>query len=288
MGLQAELERIRSIVCHNCTERISGNFGQHSPVSASQIPAIPTHNGGRQQVPVVLPHIATGTPVSFPSPPDGHNSISPTQLTNTSFSSQIPTTLSSSYNNLVMSTVPSVPTPPDSAESSPTWSGNETAAPLWSINETPAPSWSVIYNTDIEKALDVTFVHAFHHTSPVCAVRFSPDGRFLAAVLDCDIGMIQIYDMDSKSLKWYVSYRFRPNISTDVSVLSSLAEPRPLDSDENENILRGIWCICFSSDGRYVAVGSSFERIYVRSHLLSMAISLMIYSRYGILPVKRY
>jgi len=195
-GLQAELERIGNIVCHNCKERMSSgpNLGQHPPVFASQIPAVPTpssHIGG----------ITTGAPVSFhSSSTDSHNSMSPqayfpnAQLTNSSLVSPIPTTPS---HTLVMPAVPNASTPPDSAESSPIRSVDETAV-----------LWSVIYNTDIEKTLDMTFVHAFHHTSPVCAVRFSPDGRFLAAVLDCDLGRTQIYDMDTRSMKWCAFTQF--------------------------------------------------------------------------------
>jgi WD40 repeat protein len=61
------------------------------------------------------------------------------------------------------------------------------------------------YNNEIEQVLDVTFVHAFKHTTSVNAVRFSPDGNFLAAGLTHLLGRMQIYDVKTRSMKWYVS-----------------------------------------------------------------------------------
>jgi len=95
----------------------------------------------------------------------------------------------------VIPTTPKIPTRKLPA----TLNVNETAGAIIDKSQ-----WSVEYNSGTKRLLDITFVHAFKHTSPVNDVRFSPDGSFLAVGLTYDLGRTQIYDVMTKSLRWYV------------------------------------------------------------------------------------
>ena len=74
------------------------------------------------------------------------------------------------------------------------------------------PCWSVRRDATADTALDVTFVCAFDHKDPVKSVRFSADGKYLAAVLKDskrhNNGTIIIYDIECGEKIWSVSIKF--------------------------------------------------------------------------------
>ena len=192
-SLYAELERIQNIVCHNCRERISpANLAQHHPlVFAPQIPIVASEESFNRRT--RISHLPTaGVSATIQANPFN------TQLTNPRPASPILGTLAPSP---VIPVVSNVLTE-TSLSTSHAKSGEETTFIAQPVIE--KPQWSVIYNPEIEKVLDITFVHAFKHTSPVYSVRFSPDGKFLAAGLDHGLGSTHIYAVNEKSKKWYV------------------------------------------------------------------------------------
>jgi WD40 repeat protein len=63
------------------------------------------------------------------------------------------------------------------------------------------PKWSIAYNSKIERKLDITFEHALKHIPQALALRFSPDGKFLAVALGRELGT-RIYDVKTMSMKW--------------------------------------------------------------------------------------
>ena len=60
--------------------------------------------------------------------------------------------------------------------------------------------WSVAYNDRVETAFGVEDAHLFFHAATIECVKFSPNGRHLAAA--CSDGKAYIYDVESGGLTW--------------------------------------------------------------------------------------
>jgi WD40 repeat protein len=60
--------------------------------------------------------------------------------------------------------------------------------------------WSMSFNNEVKKELNVELMHTFSHNEPVCCVKFSKDGRYLAA--GCFDGKAYIYDAQTGALTW--------------------------------------------------------------------------------------
>jgi glucose repression regulatory protein TUP1 len=93
------------------------------------------------------------------------------------------------------------------------------------------------FNPKSPRYLKVDLVHTLEHASVVCCVKFSPDGRYLAA--GCN-RQTHIYD---------VSTATRMCVLQDDSV-----------SKDGDLYIRSV---CFSPDGKYLATGAEDKQIRV-------------------------
>lgn len=97
--------------------------------------------------------------------------------------------------------------------------------------------YRVVYNPYIPRHFDVDELHTLPHSSVVCCVRFSHDGRFLAT--GCN-HTAQIYDAETGDLQ---------------------ARLRDPSADESKDLY--IRSVCFSPDGRYLATGAEDNKVRI-------------------------
>jgi len=64
------------------------------------------------------------------------------------------------------------------------------------------PRWFAKRGPTANPALNVTFVREFIRKDPVRFVRFSPDGKHLAASADYKNGVIVIYNVETGDKTW--------------------------------------------------------------------------------------
>lgn len=100
-----------------------------------------------------------------------------------------------------------------------------------------ADGYRVVYNPEHEPRLDVELLRTLQHSSVVCCVRFSTDGRFLAT--GCNRSA-QIYDVQTGDLL----YRFQ-------------------DPTVDESVDLYIRSVCFSPDGKLLATGAEDHKVRV-------------------------
>ncbi|KAJ9628547.1 general transcription repressor [Taxawa tesnikishii (nom. ined.)] len=132
--------------------------------------------------------------------------------------------------------------------------------------------WYAVFNPRIRRNLDVHLVHNLIHTSVVCCVRFSRDGRFVATgcnrsaqIFDVESGQ-QIHHLQDNALApdgdlYIRSVCFSP----DGIFLATGAEDKviriwEINTRQIRHEFRGheqdIYSLDYSSDGRYIASGS--------------------------------
>lgn len=109
--------------------------------------------------------------------------------------------------------------------------------------------WHVVYNLQAPRSLDVDLVHTLDHTSVVCCVRFSHDGRYVAT--GCNRAA-QIYDVQTGEKKCVLQDDTVIDASGDLYIRS----------------------VCFSPDGKYLATGAEDKLIRVREIPLFQAFTL--------------
>ena len=171
-------------------------FALQTPIVA----AVESHNDSCLATAIVIsPHTGAGVSVTPPfSSSEGHDALPQINLPMTQQRSARPA-------SPIIPHSPGISVPSETTETFST--PPETPVVEKLVINRPVnvnPKWPVIYNDKIAQALDITFVHAFKHTSAVYDVRFSPDGNFLAAGLYYDLGRAQIYDLNTMSMRWYV------------------------------------------------------------------------------------
>ncbi|KIK06362.1 hypothetical protein K443DRAFT_3143 [Laccaria amethystina LaAM-08-1] len=134
------------------------------------------------------------------------------------------------------------------------------------------PDWFAVFNPKLKKALDINLVHTFIHTSVVCCVQFSADGRYLAT--GCN-RTAQIYDtktgekvcvlVDENVAKQGDLYIRSVRFSPDGKLLATGAEDRQIRiwdiaKKRIRHIFDGhqqeIYSLDFSKDGRLIVSGS--------------------------------
>ncbi|KAF2666359.1 WD40 repeat-like protein [Microthyrium microscopicum] len=97
--------------------------------------------------------------------------------------------------------------------------------------------WYAVFNPAVRRLLDVELVHTLLHSSVVCCVRFSQDGRYVAT--GCN-RLAQIFDV---------------NTGEPVATLQEHNVP-----DDGDLYIRSV---CFSPDGKYLATGAEDKVIRV-------------------------
>lgn len=97
--------------------------------------------------------------------------------------------------------------------------------------------WFAVFNPRVQRVLDVDLVHTLNHSSVVCCVRFSLDGRFVAT--GCNRSA-QIFDVETGQC---------------VAVLQDTSLP-----EDGDLYIRSV---CFSPDGKYLATGAEDKVIRV-------------------------
>ncbi|KAI8583067.1 hypothetical protein K450DRAFT_224054 [Umbelopsis ramanniana AG] len=103
--------------------------------------------------------------------------------------------------------------------------------------KTEGSDWLAVFNPKIPRYLKVDLVHTLDHTSVVCCVKFSPDGRYLAA--GCN-RQTHIYDVTTST---------RMCVLQDESV-----------SKDGDLYIRSV---CFSPDGKFLATGAEDKQIRI-------------------------
>ncbi|KAJ2914127.1 hypothetical protein MD484_g6278, partial [Candolleomyces efflorescens] len=152
--------------------------------------------------------------------------------------------------------------------------------------------WFAAFNPKIKKCLDIGLVHSFGHTSVVCCVQFSQDGRYLATgcnqtaqIFDTKSGVKVCelpHESEAHSGDLYIrSVRFSP----DGKLLATGAEDRQIriwdiarkrirhifDGHQQE-----IYSLDFSLDGRLIVSGSGDRttRIWDMEHYSSKVFTI--------------
>lgn len=97
--------------------------------------------------------------------------------------------------------------------------------------------YKVLYNPKIPRQLDVELVRSLRHTSVVCCVRFSNDGKYLAT--GCNRSA-QIYDVETGELQFWLQ---DPNVDDSVDLY--------------------IRSVCFSPDGKFLATGAEDHKVRI-------------------------
>lgn len=97
-----------------------------------------------------------------------------------------------------------------------------------------AADWIVGYNPGVQTSLNIDLLHNLEHTSVVCCVKFSNDGKYLAT--GCNRSA-QIFDVDSGQR----IHEFSEDINKDGDLY--------------------IRSVCFSPDNRYLAAGAEDKTV---------------------------
>eukprot|EP01119_Soliformovum_irregulare_P013551 TRINITY_DN361_c0_g1_i1.p1 TRINITY_DN361_c0_g1~~TRINITY_DN361_c0_g1_i1.p1 ORF type:complete len:647 (+),score=137.51 TRINITY_DN361_c0_g1_i1:191-2131(+) len=167
-----------------------------------------------------------------PSASVGPNTVNLTSLSSTS--STVPTiptgNISNSFNPDEQ--LPVKPTPPPPAPSS--RSDSETTTPTTTTAGGAGPDWIVGCNPAVTTNLNMDLLHSLDHTSVVCCVRFSQDGKYMAT--GCNKSA-QIYDVSSGE-----------KVHTFAEDLNK----------EGDLYMRSV---CFSPDGKYLAAGAEDKTV---------------------------
>ncbi|CAA7268253.1 unnamed protein product [Cyclocybe aegerita] len=141
--------------------------------------------------------------------------------------------------------------------------------------------WCAVYNPKVKKALDVNLLHTFNHSSVVCCVQFSADGRLVAT--GCN-RTAQIFDVHTGKKLCVVEDETAPPLgdlyirsvrfSPDGKLLATGAEDRKIRvwDIETRRILhvfdghqQEIYSLDFSRDGRYIVSGSGDKTMRIWS-----------------------
>ncbi|QPG75328.1 hypothetical protein FOA43_002681 [Brettanomyces nanus] len=103
----------------------------------------------------------------------------------------------------------------------------------------------VVYNPKVPKKAEISLVHSFDHTSVVCCVRFSKDGKFLAT--GCN-KLTQVFSVETGDLVARLSDE------------SSASANGSYDTGSGDLYIRSV---SFSPDGKFLATGAEDKIIRI-------------------------
>ncbi|ODQ57927.1 hypothetical protein WICANDRAFT_34664 [Wickerhamomyces anomalus NRRL Y-366-8] len=104
------------------------------------------------------------------------------------------------------------------------------------------PEYYILYNPSLPKTVDVELVHSLDHSSVVCCVRFSNDGKFLAT--GCN-KTTQVFGVETGEL------------------VARLADDNTASENGNSGADLYIRSVCFSPDGKFLATGAEDKVIRI-------------------------
>ena len=151
-----------------------------------------------------------------------------------------------------------IPTPPIEHPSQTSKSIIDLPATETPISPETTPRWLVEYGKE-SRSVDVTFVRAHEQEADVNSLRFSPDGKHLAASVGF-CGKVSIYNVESAKKTWSALF-FIERVYLRFSVLR--------ESSLGQNKKLGLWYLCFAPDGRHLATTGSDDRVRVCLNSLS-------------------
>lgn len=168
------------------------------------------------------------------------------------------------------STLPTKKPEPETGDMAPTATSSANAG---------ANEWNVTFNPNVKKQLDISLSHDLDHSSVVCCVKFSPNGRYLAT--GCKQSA-QMYDVETgKKLQTFIDTDPRSQtdpyirsvcFSPDGMTLATGAEDRTIklwdvQSGTIRHNLQGheldIYSLDYSKDGRLIVSGSGDRRVKI-------------------------
>lgn len=104
------------------------------------------------------------------------------------------------------------------------------------------PEYYVLYNPALPKSVDVELVHSLDHSSVVCCVRFSNDGKFLAT--GCN-KTTQVFGVETGEL------------------VARLSDDNTATDNTGSSADLYIRSVCFSPDGKFLATGAEDKVIRI-------------------------
>jgi glucose repression regulatory protein TUP1 len=133
--------------------------------------------------------------------------------------------------------------------------------------------WHAIFNSQVSRVLDVDLMHTLTHTSVVCCVRFSQDGKYVAT--GCNRSA-QIFDVNTGEKVAILEDHMAQELSADLYIRSVAFSPdgRFLATGAEDKLIRlwdiasrkivntfpghdqDIYSLDYSRDGRMIASGS--------------------------------
>ncbi|KAH6892512.1 chromatin associated protein [Thelonectria olida] len=63
------------------------------------------------------------------------------------------------------------------------------------------PDWRVIFNPQLPRDLDINLVHSLKHSTVVCCVKFSHDGKYLATGSERAAQIFEVWDIQSRTIQ---------------------------------------------------------------------------------------
>lgn len=197
-------------------------YGPQPPQSSAASPGPSKHRGNRSGAPGNATP-SQNHPAPYPGPPGSPRSHGPVP-TPPPGHRQPPPPATNSY-----------PQPP--AVGNELWKLFDLEDKLPETYRKKGEDWAAVFNPRFQPKLEIDLMHTLSHTSVVCCVRFSHDGRYIAT--GCN-RIAQIFDVSSGQ------------------PVANLEDPTA--DKEGDLYIRSV---CFSPDGRYLATGAEDRLIRV-------------------------
>lgn len=116
-----------------------------------------------------------------------------------------------------------------------------------------ANDYYVLFNPQLRKKIDIDLVHSLDHSSVVCCVRFSKDGKFLAT--GCN-KVTQVFGVETGELV----ARLSDDSASQTTTNSDGTTTTNYQTDSGDLYIRSV---CFSPDGKFLATGAEDKLIRI-------------------------